>query len=151
MVQELNETNLDNTEFLTKIQVLDSSITSVDKTTDLNRVTSIPSVSFTDDNLFSTSSSSLPIYVWVDNGVINYYSGADDIDLNDVVGQQSSALAIGDVVNYSTSLNGVTLDDWKVFYIDGDYTYLIYGDYLPNEAVSDDIKTTYDLLDLLSW
>ena len=30
---------LDNTDFLTKIQVLDPTITTVDKTTDLNRVT----------------------------------------------------------------------------------------------------------------
>ena len=44
-------------------------------------------------------------------------------------------LAIGDTVNYSTSMNGVTLDNWKVFYIDGDYTTLIYGDYLPNSAI----------------
>ena len=44
-------------------------------------------------------------------------------------------LKIGDTVNYSTSLNGVTLDNWKVFYVDGDYTYLILSDYLPNVAV----------------
>ena len=45
-------------------------------------------------------------------------------------------LNIGDPVNYSTSLNGVTLDDWKVFYIDGDSTYLILSGYLPNSAVN---------------
>lgn len=44
-------------------------------------------------------------------------------------------LTIGSTVNYSTSLNGVTLDDWKVFYTEGDYTYLIYGDYMPNAAL----------------
>ena len=32
-------------------------------------------------------------------------------------------------------MNGVTLDNWKVFYVDGDYTTLIYGDYLPNAAI----------------
>ena len=42
---------------------------------------------------------------------------------------------IGDTVNYITSINGVTLDNWKVFYVDGDYTTLIYGDYLPNTAI----------------
>ena len=44
-------------------------------------------------------------------------------------------LEIGDRVGYSTSLNGVTLDDWRVFYVDGDYTYLILSYYLPNSAV----------------
>ena len=57
----------------------------------------------------------------------------------------SSTVDIGDSVNYSTSLNGVTLDDWEVFYVDGDYTYLILSDYLPNSAVSDVIKTSYNL------
>ena len=52
-------------------------------------------------------------------------------------------LEIGDVVNYTTSLNGVTLDNWKVFYIDGDYTYIILDDYLPNAYISD--STTYNL------
>ena len=45
---------------------------------------------------------------------------------------------IGDSVNYSTSLNGVTLDDWSVFYVDvdGDYTYLILDTYLPCSAIN---------------
>ena len=43
--------------------------------------------------------------------------------------------AIGDTVNYSTTLNGVTLDNWKVFYVDGDYTYLILSDNLPENAI----------------
>ena len=73
---------LDNNDFLTKIQVLDSSITSVDKTTDLNRSTSIPSVTFTSDNVFSTTTSKMPIYVWIDNNTIYYYTGADNVDLN---------------------------------------------------------------------
>ncbi len=53
--------------------------------------------------------------------------------------------SIGTDVDYVTSLNGVTLDDWKVFYVDGDYTYIILSDYLPNAYVSDTIKTTYNL------
>ena len=79
---ESSATFLDNTDFLTKIQVLDPTITTVDKTNDLNRVTTLPSVTFTSDNLFSTQESKMPIYVWIDNNVINYYSGADNIDLN---------------------------------------------------------------------
>lgn len=50
-----------------------------------------------------------------------------------------SSKNIGDSVNYSTTRNGVTLDNWKVFYKevkDGqEYTYLIYGDYLPYNAI----------------
>jgi len=44
-------------------------------------------------------------------------------------------IAIGTQINYVTSLNGVTLDNWKVFYTEDDYTYLIYGDYLPVSAI----------------
>ena len=43
---------------------------------------------------------------------------------------------VGDSVDYVTSLNNVTLDDWKVFYVEGNYTYLILSDYLPNSAVN---------------
>lgn len=49
--------------------------------------------------------------------------------------ENSTTLKIGDTVNYTTTLNGVTLNNWKVFYVDGDYTYIILDDYLPNEAV----------------
>ena len=56
---------------------------------------------------------------------------------------------IGDTVNYSTTLNGQTLSDWKVFYKETkngvDYTYIILGDYLPNAAVSSTVRTTYNL------
>ena len=61
---------------------------------------------------------------------INYVQ-ADD---NAIV-KRTSMLGIGDTVNYSTTLNGVTLDNWKVFYVDGDYTYIILDDYLPNSAI----------------
>lgn len=43
---------------------------------------------------------------------------------------------IGDTVNYTTKLNDVTLDNWKVFYKEGNYVYLILADYLPNSAVN---------------
>ena len=46
-----------------------------------------------------------------------------------------ASLNIGDTVNYTTTMNGVTLNNWKVFYIDGDYTTLILADYLPNAAI----------------
>lgn len=44
-------------------------------------------------------------------------------------------LQIGDAVDYSTSLNEVELNNWKVFYKDGDYVYIILGDYLPATAI----------------
>ena len=80
--KELSAVFLDNNDFLAKIQVLDSSITSIDKTTDLNQVTTIPTVTLTSDNLVSTTTSSMPIYAWVDNNTIYYYTGATNIDLN---------------------------------------------------------------------
>ena len=48
------------------------------------------------------------------------------------------ALNIGDHVNYTTTLNGETLSDWSVFYVDEEkgYTYIILDDYLPNSAVN---------------
>jgi len=54
-------------------------------------------------------------------------------------------LAIGDTFNYSTTINGITLSDWKIFHIDGNKIYIIYEDYLPNAAVSDLLRTTYNL------
>ena len=44
---------------------------------------------------------------------------------------------IGSTVTYSTTLNGQTLNNWKVFYNDeaNGYTYIILDDYLPNAAV----------------
>ena len=84
VTKELSTTFLGNAEFLVKVQTLDSSITSVDKTTDLVRITSVPSVSFTDSNIVSTSSSSVPIYLWVESGTIYYYTIATNVDLNNI-------------------------------------------------------------------
>ena len=52
--------------------------------------------------------------------------------------EKSLGLAIGTKVNYSTTLNNVELNDWKVFYVDKEkgYTYIILEDYLPNSAVN---------------
>ncbi len=67
---------------------------------------------------------------------INYVQADDN-----AVTKVTSLLKVGDTVNYSTELNGVTLDNWKVFYVDGDYTYIILDDYLPNSAI--DTNQTY--------
>ncbi|MBO4292972.1 MAG: Ig-like domain-containing protein [Clostridia bacterium] len=48
-------------------------------------------------------------------------------------------IEIGDSVTYITTHNNVTLDNWKVFHKETksgtDYTWIIYGDYLPYEAI----------------
>ena len=41
----------------------------------------------------------------------------------------------GDSVNYSTTLNGQTLTNWKIFHKEGNYVWLIYGDFLENAAI----------------
>jgi uncharacterized repeat protein (TIGR02543 family) len=42
----------------------------------------------------------------------------------------------GKKVNYSVTVNGQKLDNWKYFMADDDgYAYIIYGDYLPNAAI----------------
>ena len=41
----------------------------------------------------------------------------------------------GKKVDYSVSSNGVTLNDWKIFYNDGTNVYLIISDYLPVNAI----------------
>ncbi len=56
---------------------------------------------------------------------------------------QATPLEIGDGVDYSTSLNGVTLNNWKVFYVDGDYTYIIFGDYLPSNTIMGSLINIY--------
>ncbi|MBR2785960.1 MAG: Ig-like domain-containing protein, partial [Clostridia bacterium] len=62
----------------------------------------------------------------------------------------------GQKVNYSVSVKdgvqvaegttgAVELDDWEIFLKDGDYVYMIYGDYLPNSAISSTAKTAKNL------
>ena len=60
--------------------------------------------------------------------------GEESWDLIGTVGVTVKPI-IGDTVNYSATLNGQTLNNWKVFYIEGDYTYIILGDYMPNAAI----------------
>lgn len=82
--KELSAKFLDNAELLIKVQNLDSSITSIDKNNDLNRILTLPTVTLTEDNLVSTNDSSMPIYLWIDNNTIYYYTGATNIDLNNI-------------------------------------------------------------------
>ena len=72
---------------------------------------------------------------------INYIQA----DSNAVTKLTSLPPEIGDEVNYVTTLNGVTLGNWEVFYVDGDYTYIILEDYMPNSAI-DTSKTCFNKL-----
>ena len=49
---------------------------------------------------------------------------------------------IGESVEYFTTLNDVTIDNWQVFYKDENYIYLITKDYIPNSAISDSLGLT---------
>ena len=66
---------------------------------------------------------------------LTYASNYVQADGNAKNRETVAAFNIGDTVNYTTTMNGVTLDNWKVFYIDGDYIVLILADYLPNAAI----------------
>lgn len=81
-VKELSTTFLNDTDFLTKVQTIDSSITSIDKNNDLVRSMEISDENLIDTNIVSTSDSNVPIYLWVDNGTIYYYTVATTVNLN---------------------------------------------------------------------
>lgn len=79
---ELSTILLDDNDFLTKIQTLDSTITSIDKENDLTRSSTINDEVLNDSHVFSTSTSNVPTYLWIDNGTIYYFTIATSIDLN---------------------------------------------------------------------
>ena len=81
-VNELSTVLLSDDLFLAKLQDLDPSITEVDKENDLTRSLDVPSVTFTDDNVFSMEEASVPAYLWIDDNTIYYYTIAEVIDLN---------------------------------------------------------------------
>ena len=84
----------------------------------------------------------------VKNASSNNNQNANANNDDEQVEQNVEPLAIGTTIAYSTSLNGVTLNNWKVFLSDEEYTYLIYGDYFPNAAVNItgiDTLGTYDV------
>lgn len=80
--KELSTTLFEDTDFLTKVQTMDPTITSIDKSTDLTRTTSIAQEKLIDSNIVSTSESSVPTYLWVENGTIYYYTVANSVNLN---------------------------------------------------------------------
>ena len=82
-IEPLTTTFLDNDAFLAKVQALDPTITSIDKTTDLHRATEVPDIELTDANIVSDGTyDEVPTYLWVDNGVLYYYTAADNIYIN---------------------------------------------------------------------
>ncbi len=67
--------------------------------------------------------------------------GEGGIEKNDVIetpksnkNAKISSKNIGDAVNYTVTVNDVELDEWRVFYSEGDFVYIIYDGYLPNST-----------------
>ena len=82
-IQPLTTTFLANDAFLAKVQALDPTIVSIDKTTDLHRSTTVPNITLTDANIVSDGTyDEVPTYLWVDNGTLYYYTAADNIYIN---------------------------------------------------------------------
>lgn len=55
---------------------------------------------------------------------------------------QWNEIELGETVTYNTSLNGVELNNWQIFYKNNDYVYLILKDYLPNSAIDDSLNVS---------
>ena len=55
---------------------------------------------------------------------------------------QWNEIKLGETVTYNTSLNGVELNNWQIFYKNNDYVYLILKDYLPNSAIDDSLNVS---------
>jgi len=83
----------------------------------------------------TSSSATTPTYT--QDGTKTFVMGTDNVILYAVWESSSIAEKItpdnyGDSVNYSVTVNGVELNNWKIFYNDGETVTMIYGDYLPN-------------------
>lgn len=124
----------------------DNSTVSVERSTTQNvTITNFASMSPIEIFTISSSDSNLATATYDNNGTITITAGANPgtatITLTGSSSNSTKTITvkvpyqIGDDVDYSTTLNSVTLDDWRVFYKEGDYTYIILGDYLPKEAI----------------
>ena len=67
--------------------------------------------------------------------ILTYTSNYVQADSNAKDRNRISSLSIGDTINYTTSINGVTLNSWKVLSKDENYTILILDGYLENTAI----------------
>lgn len=45
----------------------------------------------------------------------------------------------GEIVDYSVEIGNTILDNWKIFYKEGNNSFIIYGDYLPNYILDENI------------
>lgn len=77
------------------------------------------------------------------------YAIVNDIDLLVMVYEKEGILAqtitpgdYGKNINYNVTVNGVLLNNWRVFYNDGKNVQIIYGDYLPNALVPEETGLT---------
>lgn len=82
-----------------------------------------------------STSSSATTATYTQTGTKIFTMGTSNVTLYAVWEKiEVSANNYGDPVNYSVTVNGVTLNNWKIFYNDGDTITMIYGDYLPNST-----------------
>ena len=81
-------------------------------------------------------------------GNINYRLTKEKKEIFDVsLAQKVTEQNYGDWAEYKVDLNdnGIYTDDWKIFYNDGTYVYLIAADYLDNSKIPNEAKmTAYD-------
>lgn len=81
---ELSSTFLSDSEFVEKVkQIATQSGVTIDETlidkSLIQRVNDLPNIEFTNENVVSTSDSDVPIYLWIENNIIYYYTIATNI------------------------------------------------------------------------
>ncbi len=93
----LSSTFLSDSEFVDKVkQIATKSGVTIDEAlidkSLIQRVNDLPTIEFTNENVVSTSDSDVPIYLWIENNVIYYYTIATNISQNNDVLQYTNML-----------------------------------------------------------
>ena len=143
MFSNLSEvTSIDVSGFKTSnVTSMDEMFSGCSKLKTINASTDFKTTNVTSSsNMFNNCSKLVGAKGTVYNSSIIDKTYAQIDDGEDNLGYFTLKINFGKSVNYSTSSNNVDLTNWKVFYKErkGEtyYTYLIYGDYLPNSAVN---------------
>ena len=81
-------------------------------------------------------------------GMTGCNSTSENTDTKDNNNEEKKTITsenYGDEYDYSVTVNGVTIDDWKIFYHDDDGIYIITSSYLPVEAIGteEDLDSIY--------
>ncbi len=69
------------------------------------------------------------------DNILANVTGGGNTQTNRTLTSQITAADYGKSINYSVTVNGTTLSDWKVFYNDGTNVYIILDDYLDNSLI----------------